>query len=166
MGLETDVQLKDTLRWHKKVRDIKKIKLRKINFLQKKKIIGGAIAVVALAKWNICNLKDQNSKSFKNTIPAICLDFGTNESKQLLFQLFVNGSVEIEFNAGENIVNQVNKGGLIFAQVFLISFFSINIVLIVTRFYTFLKNEENFFTFSKFMFIVLFICKKKKNFFF
>ena len=119
-----------------------------------------------LGAWNLCSLKDQNSKSFKNTIPAICLDSNTNETAQLLTQIILFGSVEIEFNAGENILNQVNKGALIFAQVFLISFFSINIVLIVTKFITFTQKEQQFFTFSKMMFFFLLICKNTFNFFF
>ena len=112
-----------------------------------------------LGAWNLCSLKDQNSKSFNNTIPAICLDSNKNETVQLLTQISIQGAVEIIFEGGENVLRKLNKGGLIFAQVFLISFFSINIVLIVTKFIIFERKEQLQFTFSKFMFIVLLICK-------
>lgn len=105
----------------------------------------GAVGVVITSFWVYCNVKDQYSSKFNNTINAVCINSYLAQTEQfvlfLVNSLVNNVSVEIEFTLdGKNPVSKLNRGGFIFYQIIYIGVFSILMFFSFRKLIFFLQN--------------------------
>lgn len=102
-----------------------------------------AVILVAQFSWFFCRVKSRDHHKYNITIPAVCIE-------QDLAEKYLNASalkriVYTRFSGNQNKLDKLNKGAIIFLQIFFLANLFAAVVLCAIRFIQF-----NFFSKSKF----------------
>ena len=118
---------------------------------------GGAIGMVFITQWQNCYIKDKDSKKYNNNIPFVCVSLISNW-EPLLSQI-LKGRTIVYLTSKQNSMEKINKGGILFFQIFFLVSFSFMIFISLYSLIRFIYLEKSVLGFPKYLMTISFFCK-------